>query len=927
MLRTLGQLSAGGGHFTRPQGLLLLAYLALEGTRPRQELRALFWPGHPEAAAHLRVTLARLKQGLPGAILTQGETVATTVVADAALLLRAHERGDHPAVVEQFTGAFLDGVALPLLGAALEEWVFATREAIGSCVREALLHLAAREAGRGAFGEAARLAHRAYVLRGAPEPTLPELQRLHDLLLAADHPAARDVRAETRGFDVPLAPTALAARQVWQAPRAPPAAHLPARPTPVVGREAERERVLALLREAPERCIVLTGPGGIGKTHLALDLAHELGVDARLVDLARAHTSGDATGRVDAALAPPGQPELLLLDNLEDLEDPAALVAALLARDPRWRLLVTSRSRLAGPSVHEVHLEGLDHRHPRAGGLTDAATLFMRRARWSRSAPAPDPAGVERIVRLLHGHPLAVELAAGWSAALPAGDLAEALAGDLRLLDEHAPPGTTTPRVVFSRSWARLPPVLQGALAGLAPFEGGFGREAAAEVCGTTLAQLAALCDRALLRGVGAGRFDFHPLLGTYAREALEADGPRWQEVRERHRRHFMHGLAARTLGEADFGNARAAWQATCEAADTGGLREASPGLRFLAGRARRLAEGADLLRRALEVAGAADDREALGELGTDLAWLHLQLGHLDAALGLARAGAGAGGPVRPRALHVLAAVLQALGRPQEARDHWQVLLDLARTNGDEALRLRTLESLAILDEQLGQPGAAERAYLEVLARRRQTRGPGLARALLNYGALLSNLDRLPEARRILDEGCRWARDEEPSLLPWLLTALSEVARKQGEVREALAWCASALDLAGSDAPPALHGLLLDVRARAHLAGGALPAAARDAWQSLDESWRTGALGETLDRLALAASVLAQAGETQQARHLRSRLLREPALPHWTRATLERELGEAAPTPDEAGTVGDVGTLVVEALHQLSAWTGHLAPS
>lgn len=919
MLRTLGRLSAGEGDFTRPQGLLLLAYLALEGARPRHELRALFWPGDPQAAAHLRVTLARLRRGLPGAVLTRDDTVATALVADAALLLVAHARGDHREVVELAGGAFLDGAALPLMGAALEEWVFATREAVGSRVRDALLHLAGREAGGGAFGEAARLAHRAYLLRGAPEPTLPELERLHDLLLAGDHPAARDVRAETRGFDVPLAPTPQAAREVWRAPRVPPAAHLPGRPALVVGREAERERVLTRLRAGPERCLVLTGPGGIGKTHLALEVAHSLEVDARLVDLTRARTPGDAAGRVDAALAPGGAPELLLLDNAEDLDDPGGLLDALLARDPHWRLLVTSRSRLPGPSAHEVHLEGLDHHTPRADGLTDAATLLMRRARWSRSTPAPDPVGVERLARRLHGHPLAVELAVAWSAALSPGDLADALAGDLRLLDEHAPPGAVTLRAVFARSWGRLAPALQGALAGVAVFEGGFGREDAAQVSGATLAQLAALCDRALLRGVGAGRFEFHPLLGTYAREALEADGPRWRAARDRHRRHFLPRLTARALGAADFGNVRAAWGAACEAADTAELRAASSGLRFLAARAHRLGEGAELLGRACEVARAAGDREAGAELGTDLAWLDLQLGRLDAALGLAREGARSDGGVRQRALHVLAVTLQALGSPEEARDHWEALLDLARINGDEALRLRTLESLALLDEQLGRPGPAERAYLELLARRRQAGGPGLARLLLNYGALLSNQGRLVEARRVLDEGRQWAQDEEPSLSPWLLANLSEVARQQGEVPEALALCASAFDLAGEGAPPSLRGTLLEVRARAHLAGGALPEAARDAWHSLDDAWRTGALGETLDRVALAAGVLAGAGETRRARELRGWLLGQRALPHWTRAALEREPGAGVPPPPGNGGP-DVGLMVAEALHRLLVW-------
>jgi tetratricopeptide (TPR) repeat protein len=903
MLRTLGELRMEGSAFARPKPLLLLAYLTLEGVRPRRELRTVFWPGDPDAATHLRVTLARLRQGLGEVVRTDGERVESCVEVDVTDLLRAHAQSRDEDVVTLGHAAFLDHVALPPLGAALEEWLLTTRESVGARVRDALLRLSARAVVRGDSARGGELAARAYDLRGAPEPSLTDLATVHDLLLASGHVLARTVREEAEAFDVPVAPSAEDARRAVTArlgearPGGGQRSGLPAAPSWTVGRDEELARLGTWLTDAGVRGVVLTGPGGIGKTHLALVAAQRwlAGSPTTFVDLAGAGTADVARERIlDAVSGALTPPTWLLLDNADDLDDPQDLLTSLLARPDAPRLLVTSRTTVRHRDARVLQVGGLSLTPLAPERLSDAASLLVRRLHWSREAGTPDRTALERLAHVLSGQPLALELAAAWGDALGLSGLPTALARDPTLLDSAPSDGAlSSPRVVFERSWRRLPGPLRRVLARLSVFEGGCRTDAALAVAGATPAQLAALVDRSLLRLTAGARFELHPLVRTYAGEALRGEGDALTRCRARHRRFYLAN--SRTLDAADFDNVRAAWEAPPEDPDdVAALTAAASGVRALAVRAGRCAEGAALLLRA----SVPDD--TVRAVRVDAAWLLLKADRVEeahvvaesVAAGLTDAADSAGGALLERSLHVRAAIAQARADLAGARTHWQTLWTLAEARGDERACLRTRESLAIVDEGLGNVEEAERAYLDLIALGRQGRPELLARTLLNYGVLLVNLDRADEGRVVLRESERLADD---ALRPWVEANVAEAERKQGRSRDAARRCDALLVHEACRTSVTLRGAVLDVRARARLSCGDVRGAAHDARASVHDAWRSAGRTATLDRLALAASVLSGGGRSELATALRRWLLGVPSLAFWTRrALLQGAAGEEA---------------------------------
>lgn len=341
----------------------------------------------------------------------------------------------------------------------------------------------------------------------------------------------------------------------------------PAPAITLVGREAELSSLTRLLANPQCRLITLTGPGGVGKTHLALTAARQahfpdatgytalenINTPERL-PLALAAAAG-------LSLAGSGEPVrqlamhlrrhrlLLLLDNFEHLVRGAALLAELLQEAPGLRLLVTSRERLGLPGEWLVDLHGLSLTP--AGGA--AFTLFARQAERARGTPLTpaEYADAVRICRLLDGVPLAIELAAGWARSLSCAEIADELTRSLDFLDSGAhdlPPRQRSIRAIFDSSWALLDEQQRTHLRRLAVFAGGFDRRAASEVTGVGPLALAALIDRSLLRREANGRYTIQPLLHEFAARQLAA-APDAEELCARHARYFA-GLLGETLSK-----------------------------------------------------------------------------------------------------------------------------------------------------------------------------------------------------------------------------------------------------------------------------------------------------------------------------------------------------------------------------------------
>ncbi|NTU86313.1 MAG: AAA family ATPase, partial [Chloroflexales bacterium] len=461
---------------------------------------------------------------------------------------------------------------------------------------------------------------------------------------------------------------------------------LPAPATPFVGREAELAQIDRLLRDPASRLLTLLGPGGIGKTRLAIEAARRaaglFAGEACFVPLAPVtdpdlilSAVADALGldlfrreKVRDLLVDYLRPRSLLLvvDNLEHLAAAAERLAELLEGAPGLKILATSRERLALHGEWTIDVGGLSL-PDETGAARDAAAvqLFIqgvRRATGGHEPEDEDLATVARICRLVGGTPLAIELAATWARLMPYDEIASSIARDLDFLAGSArgmPERHKGPRAVFEHSWRLLDPPDQAAFRRLAVFCGGFTREAAAEVLGAGAAPasrhatLAALTDRSLVRAVGPGRYDLHELLRQYAGERL-ADAPAEAvAARAAHSAYFLGLLSRSEAGlkgarqrtalaaiDADLDNVRTAWRYAIKSASWGGLAAALESL-FLFYEIESLhEEGEDAFgRAAAAVAAVAEPSRQVEVLLTNLlarqAWFALRLYRFEPAWAL----------------------------------------------------------------------------------------------------------------------------------------------------------------------------------------------------------------------------------------------------------------------------------------------------
>lgn len=817
----------------RPQSLLAYLLLHRHAPQSRRHLSFLLWPDSSEAQArsNLRNLLFTLRQALPDADAVLHTDAATIQWRrEAPLLFDVADFREHLAAAQQAVKTDDAAGAARSLEAAIaayggdllpgnyDDWLIALREELRQEYAEALRQLAGLHERRRDYAAALRPAQRYLQTDPLNEAAYVQLMRLHALL--GDRAAVQRlyqacVALLRRELDVEPAPatqaayqellrlappvsTAPAGSRLGEAaapvtppaaasagsapldPRPPAAAHWRSRPlptpaTPFLGRELELAQVAERLADPDCRLLTLLGPGGIGKTRLALQVAagHQRVFKGGVayVSLVGAESAGnslpatlavglnapyrdseDALAQLSAVL---GELELLLvIDNFEPVVSEAPFLADLLAAAPSVKLLVTSRQQLDLVEEWVYEVPGLPL--PDAAGAADdensAVQLFVRSARRARHAftlDAGNRAAVAQICRTVGGLPLAIELAAAWTRLLSCQEIAAEIAAGLDFLAAHQrnlPERHRSMRAVFDYSWGLLAAGERQALAALAVLQGGFDREAAAAVAGASLPLLLALAAKSLVQRADGGRFTLHELVRQYAHAQLAAS-EQWVLVRDRHLAHFAALAAA--AGAGLYGAEQQQWL-------------------------QRLELEHDNLRTALEWAFAAEQEPAPAVDGAQAHPPHwrVQTGLAAAAgiprfwngLGYLREGAswleaglavsnGCDPAVRAEALSVLGWLVNMLGDTPRATALQQQSLALFRACGDERGMAEALDALGDSAWFAGEFDAARSYYRECLQLRRGLDNPAaIGLALYSLGRLEVDAGSLDVAGPLLDE-------------------------------------------------------------------------------------------------------------------------------------------------------------------------------
>jgi len=627
----------------------------------------------------------------------------------------------------------------------------------------------------------------------------------------------------------------------------------PSERTPLVGRDLEVAAVRALLGRPETRVTTLTGPGGTGKTRLAIVAAEDMEravfvdlsavTEPRLVLPTVARTLGaeEAPGRSDletvrAALG--DAPGLLVLDNFEQVLDAAGDVARLVSAAPSHRVLVTSRAplRIAAEHVYAVPplaVPGPGDETAAAIERVEAVRLYADRARATLPGFAVTDANapaVARICRALDGLPLALELAAARVRTLGAEGTADRLGERLALLSRGArdlPERQRSLRATLDWSVQLLDDDARRVLAAQGAFSGGASLEALEAVTGeaNVVDALDDLLDAALVTRATGGepRFGMLETVREYAEEQLAASGAE-REVRDRHLAWFLALVEGETLPrhrvmdapwldgvELEHDNIRAAFAHAESTGDVERELRLAAAMRYFWRVRGYVEEGRRRLERGVELSPRVDDglrARTLGEAGV-MAFAAADHGRSRAlwldALPLFerlddRRETG-------RALMEVGATWHAEGDLARAIEYYERSRDVLRETDDQLAVGVVLSNLGAVSHALGDLDGAQSAAEEALGVA-ESRGDedGIAIASLNLATIHLDRGDLPSAAgRVgvsLDKSLRLTYRE---VTAYAFGVAAEIAVRERRAEVAAVLCGAFLELfrtIGTDPQP-----------------------------------------------------------------------------------------------------------------------------
>lgn len=618
---------------------------------------------------------------------------------------------------------------------------------------------------------------------------------------------------------------------------------LPIPATPFVGREDEVADLVALLREPTLRLITLTGPGGIGKTRLAIHVASIVAETypwgAYFVPLAALSQAPHLVNAAAESLRlsfQAGRPFerqlvdfladkrlLLVLDNLEHVAGGSFVLARLLSECPEIRVVATSRERLLLQGEHVFSVMGMPYpRRCDDPGFASygAVKLILEACRRRGNVPTLTPEerdAILRICRVTEGLPLALELTASWLPALGLEAAARRLEStplDMAFRCRDIPDRHRSLGAVLDCSYQLLSSAEQTALRRVSVFEGGFTPTAALQVAEAEAETLASLVEKSLLRKADADRFDLHELTRRFGNRLLTDNGDETAVVMRRFLGFYSQLLASRSpclTGPqsraareeiaAEIANVRAAWAVALECGDLATISLCLQPLYLFYRAPGRDAEGSAAMSDAVETLRSMNDASPGDAAASALARARIRLGHFQA---LACAWIEAPASLR-RGLHTArrlqlhtetALALQTLGRLwfmrgrlMRSRQVFKMSASLHRQSGDAQALVVVLSSLGHVANAQGDQASARAFYLEAVSAAPEGISPRL-RAYLggSLGAVELEMGNILEARRVLSASFRFAaEDGDPALISHVGNALGEVCMLDGDYEGAAA--------------------------------------------------------------------------------------------------------------------------------------------
>jgi predicted ATPase/predicted Ser/Thr protein kinase len=566
---------------------------------------------------------------------------------------------------------------------------------------------------------------------------------------------------------------------------------IPTGPTKLIGRQHELDEIANLLLNPDVRLINLTGPGGIGKTRLAIEVAHQAarafhdvwfvaleGVgQPHLVPTAILHGVGlceEDARRPESRLIEYLEPRaaLLVLDTFEHVTDAARFLSELLSSCARLKILVTSRAALQLRAEREYIVHPLAIGDRKGGRLVDspAVAMFLERSGIANPEPATAQAIAEICTRL-DGLPLAIELAAGKTKFLGPEAMLARLRDPLRVLTggpRDLPERQRTLRNTIDWSYDLLPPEEKRLFRTLSVFSGGATAEAIEAVFGhgDPLELLAALASQSLLlkedhgSGVRIGMLD---TIRQYGREQLEREEDA-ADICSRHAGYYL-----RFAESVDFEGAgrQSAMYDSFEREKS----NCAGALDFF------LAQGnADLALRMAAALWPFWDARGYWTEGRE---------QLNRVL-LASSGA-ASRDARAKALYAAGVLADAQGDYVSAREAFQEHLAIQRTVSSPASLAAAMNNLGIAALRQGDYDAARIAYMEALQILRSLGSEiSIAQCLNNLGHVaMAQGDHAAARSRHLESLAICGRVGAAGDFAWTLTNLADVAREAGQLDNA----------------------------------------------------------------------------------------------------------------------------------------------